>query len=104
MSFPSLPPGIGSGTAQKPRSTRQAGRKGKRFAEYEKPPVQTGEARLWRTLNSGDRVELIHGNYSANGTVDVRTPDGSTVWIFLDHGMGRISVTQGDEVALVPSV
>ncbi len=104
MSFLSLPPGIGSSSAQKPRSTRKVGPKGKGLAEYDKPPLQTGEARLWRTLNSGDRVELIHGNHSKSGTVDVRTRDGSTVWIFLDHGMGRISVTQGDEIALVPSV
>lgn len=104
MTFPSLPPGIGSGSARSPRSARQVGRKGKGLEEYEKPPLQTGEARLWRTLNSGDRVELIHGNHSRSGTVDVRTQDGSTVWIFLDHGMGRISVTQGDEIALVPSV
>lgn len=104
MSFPSLPPGIGSGSAQNLPSARQVGRKGKGLADYEKPPLQTGEARLWRTLNSGDRVELIHGNHSRSGTIDVRTQDGRTVWIFLDHGMGRISVTQGDEIALVPSV
>jgi hypothetical protein len=71
--------------------------------EYEKPLVRTGEARLWKTLNSGDRVELIthQGNYSRTGTIDERTADGSTVWIILDNGLGRICITQGDQSALV---
>ena len=71
--------------------------------DYEKPLVRTGEARLWRTLNSGDRVEVIlhRGNYSRTGVVDERTVDGGTVWIILDHGLGRICVTQGDRSALI---
>jgi hypothetical protein len=71
--------------------------------DYEKPLAKTGEARLWKTLHSGDRVEIIlhHGNYTRTGIVDERTADGSTVWIILDHGMGRICVTQGDQSALV---
>jgi hypothetical protein len=71
--------------------------------DYEKPLVPTGEARLWRTLNSGDRVEVIlhHGNYTRTGFIDERTVDGSTVWIILDHGMGGICIIQGDQSALV---
>ncbi|MDP9904625.1 hypothetical protein [Arthrobacter bambusae] len=45
---------------------------------------------------------MIHnGNYSRVGTVDERTSDGATVWIILDHGLGRIAVTEGDRAALV---
>lgn len=70
---------------------------------YEKPLPKTGEARLWRTLNSGDRVAIIlSGNHSRTGTIDERTTDGNTVWIILDHGVGRVAVTQGDQIALVP--
>lgn len=69
---------------------------------YEKPLVKTGEARLWRTLSSGDRVKMIlDGGYSRSGTVDERMRDGSTVWIILDHGMGRVSVSEGDQAALL---
>lgn len=75
----------------------------KKLPDYEKPLPKSGEARLWRTLNDGDRVEMIlHGNYSRTGTIDERTPDGTTVWVILDHGMGRVAVTQGDPAALVP--
>lgn len=49
-----------------------------------------------------DRVEVIHhGNYSRAGTIDERNHDGTTVWIILDHGVGRIAVTEGDPAALV---
>lgn len=45
---------------------------------------------------------MIHnGNYSRTGTVDERAHDGSTVWVILDQGLGRIAVTQGDPAALV---
>ena len=91
------------------RPLKAGGRPAKRLTnvpDYEKPLVPTGEARLWRTLNSGDRVEVIlhRGNYTRAGVVDERTADGSTVWIILDHGMGRICVTQGDQAALVLSL
>lgn len=70
---------------------------------YEKPLVKTGEARLWRTLSGGDRVKIIFGGgYSRSGTVDVRMSDGSTVWIILDDGMGRVAVSEGDQAALLP--
>lgn len=85
------------------QSLRVKGRKQKPVPEYEKPLAKTGEARLWRTLNSGDRVELVRKEKASNsGTVDTRTCDGNTVWIFLDQGMGRIAVTEGDPVAIVP--
>lgn len=86
-----------------PRSSRVERRNHKPVPEYEKPLVKTGEARLWQRLNSGDRVEVVHKEkYSKTGTVDTRTCDGNTVWIILDQGMGRIAVTEGDPVALVP--
>jgi hypothetical protein len=86
-----------------PRSSRVKGRNHKPVPEYEKPLVKTEEARLWLRLNSGDRVEVVHKEkYSKRGTVDTRTCDGNTVWIILDQGMGRIAVTDGDPVALVP--
>lgn len=93
MTFRSRPLKAGS-----PAAKRRTG-----LPDYEKPLLPTGEARLWRTLNSGDRVEVIlHcGSYSRTGIVDERTPDGSTVWVILDHGMGRICITQGDRTALV---
>ena len=79
------------------------GRNRKPIPDYEKPLVKTGEARRWRKLNSGDRVEVVHSEkYSKSGTIDARTCDGNTVWIILDQGMGRIAVTEGDPVALVP--
>lgn len=79
------------------------GRNLKPIPDHEKPLVKTGAARLWRKLNSGDRVEVVHEEtYSKRGTVDARTCNGSTVWIILDQGMGRIAVTEGDPVALVP--
>jgi hypothetical protein len=79
------------------------GRTLKPIPDYEKPLVKTGEARLWRKLNNGDRVEVVHHEkYSKRGTIDARTCDGNTVWIILDQGMGRIAVTEGDPVALVP--
>lgn len=85
-----------------PRSSTVKGRNHKAVPEYEKPRVETGVARLWRKLNSGDRVEVVHKEkYSKRGTVDTRTCDGSTVWIILDQGLGRIAVTEGDPVALV---
>ncbi|MGO4653107.1 hypothetical protein AB4068_15595 [Arthrobacter sp. 2RAF22] len=84
------------------RTARPAVRAHKPVPDYEKPLVKTGEARLWRTLNRGDRVEVIHnGNYSRTGIIDDRIPDGSTIWIILDQGLGRIAVTQGDPAALV---
>lgn len=86
-----------------PRPSRGKDRNRKPVPDYEKPLVKTGEARLWRKLNSGDRVEVVHKEkYSKRGTVDARTYDGNTVWIILDQGMGRIAVTEGDPVALVP--
>lgn len=86
-----------------PRPSRVKGRSRKPVPDYEKPLVKTGEALLWRKLNSGDRVEVVHKEkYSKRGTVDARTCDGNTVWIILDQGMGRIAVTEGDPVALVP--
>lgn len=85
------------------RASRVMGRNRKAVPDYEKPLVKTGEACLWRKLNNGDRVEVIpEGKSSTRGIVDARTCDGSTVWIILDHGMGRIAVTEGDLVALIP--
>jgi hypothetical protein len=50
------------------------GRNHKPIPDYEKPLVKTGEARLWRKLNSGDRVEVVHKEtYSKRGTIDART-------------------------------
>ena len=70
---------------------------------YDRPLVKTGEARLWRTLSSGDRVNLVvDGGYSRSGTVQERMLDGSTVWVILDHGMGRMAVSEGDAAALLP--
>lgn len=88
------------------RPLKAGGRPAKRRADvpdYEKPLVPTGEARLWKTLKSGDRVEVIlhRGSYSRTGVVDERTMDGSTVWVILDHGLGRMCVTQGDQSALM---
>lgn len=90
----------------RPRALNAGGLSAKRrrdLPDYEKPLVPTGEARLWRTLNSGDRVEVIlhRGNYTRTGIVDERTMDGGTVWVILDHGMGRICITQGDQSALI---
>lgn len=103
MTFRSGPHKAVSRAAERggPRPAPRSGRK--ELPDYEKPLPKTGEARLWRTLTNGDRVEMIlHGNYSRTGTIDERTPDGTTVWIILDHGMGRIAVIQGDPAALVP--
>lgn len=88
------------------RSLKAGGQSAKRRKEvpdYEKPLIPTGEARLWRTLNSGDRVEVVlhRGNYSRTGIIDERTADGRTVWVILDHGLGRMCVTQGDQSALI---
>jgi hypothetical protein len=70
---------------------------------YDEPLTPTGQARLWRSFEPGDRVEVIHnGSYSRSGTVHERMQDGTTLWILLDSGMGRIFVTEGDPVALVP--
>ncbi|MBT2549172.1 hypothetical protein [Arthrobacter sp. ISL-65] len=70
---------------------------------YDEPLTPTGQARLWRMFNPGDRIKVIHnGSYSRTGTVHERTHDGTTLWILLDSGMGRIFVTEGDPVALVP--
>ncbi|QCO96775.1 hypothetical protein FCN77_02375 [Arthrobacter sp. 24S4-2] len=70
---------------------------------YDEPVTPTGQARLWRVFQPGDRIEVIHnGTYSRTGIVHERTPDGKTLWILLDSGMGRIFVTEGDPVALVP--
>lgn len=90
-----------TGHRRKPGPT--AGRPRKDLPDYEKPLPKTGQARLWRTLNSGDRVAIILSEtHSRTGTIDERTTDGTTVWINLDHGMDRIAVTQGDPIALVP--
>lgn len=73
-----------------------------RFREYERPLARTGVSALWKVLKSGDKVQVIlDGNHIRTGTVDISTRDGGTVWIFLDHGMGRIAVSDGDGVALV---
>jgi hypothetical protein len=70
---------------------------------YEQPLESTGQARLWATLEVGSRVELIHhGGHSQTGVLDEVTTDRTTLWIQLDHGMGRIFITEGDPVALVP--
>lgn len=93
----------GSLSSKAARTARVSGTGRKDVPDYEKPLVKTGEARLWRTLNRGDRVEVTHGgHYSMTGTIDQRTPDGGTVWILLDRGAGRIAVTEGDQAALVP--
>ena len=88
-----------------PHTRSASGREkpGKLLPAYERPLSKTGEARLWRTLSGGDRVKLVvEGDHSSSGTVDVHMDDRSTVWVFLDHGMGRIAISEGDEVALVP--
>ena len=86
-----------------PGSRYRRARPRKPVPVYEKPLVKTGEARLWRTLASGDRVNLVFdGGYNRSGTVDVRMRDGSTVWIILDQGMGRIAISEGDQAALLP--
>jgi hypothetical protein len=54
-------------------------------------------------LDTGTRVEIIHhGRYIQTGVLQDAAPDGKALWVILDHGMGRIFVTEGDRVALVP--
>ena len=78
------------------------GRLSRHVREYEKPLVKTGVAALWKTLKSGDKVQVIlDGSHIRTGTIDERTRDGGTVWVFLDHGMGRIAISDGDGAALV---
>lgn len=73
-----------------------------RIPDYEKPLPKTGKAHLWPVLKSGDRVEIyFHENYSRTGVIDVLTLDGTTVWVILDSGMGRIALTKGDVAELV---
>lgn len=71
--------------------------------DYEKPLQNRGKRRLWRNLKSGERVTVIQdGNTHLTGTVDVRTQDGSTVWVWLDQGLGRVAVSEGDHTELAP--
>ena len=104
MTFPSRTREAGDLPApESPQPVCSAVRKRQGIPEYEKPLIKTGERRLWRTLNSGDRVEVIQESHCRSGTIDVLMRDRSTVWILLDHGMGRISVSEGDGIALVPT-
>lgn len=71
--------------------------------DYEKPLQKSGKSRLWRNLKSGERVTVIqNGNTPLTGTVDVRTQDGSTVWVWLDQGLGRVAISEGDYTEMAP--
>lgn len=92
----------GSATSPMQTGSRSQSALSRGVREYEKPLIKTGVAALWKTFKSGDKVQVIlDGNHIRTGTIDVLTRDGGTVWIFLDHGMGRIAISDGDGAALV---
>lgn len=56
-----------------------------------------GDLRWCGTLVPGERLEFqIPGNITGTGTVDAVMPDGSVVWLWLDHGLGRIMILAGE--------
>lgn len=53
----------------------------------------------WARLSGSDHVEVYrHGQALAIGRVDELAPDGDVLWIFQDHGMGRVLFHRSDGV------
>lgn len=55
----------------------------------------------WAELKAADHVRVYwHGMLQASGNVDTVTAAGDTVWLFQDHGLGRILIHADDNVDL----
>lgn len=53
----------------------------------------------WVFLNTGDRVVVQRPNEPAcSGTIDDVSDDATIIWVWLD-GLGRILVTENDDVS-----
>ena len=55
----------------------------------------------WIHLNSGDRVLIQRaGEYLNTGHIDDINEDATVIWVWLDHGRGRILVHEGDKAVI----
>lgn len=53
----------------------------------------------WGRLSPSDTVEVYRqGQALAAGQVDTLTPDGRVLWIFREHGQGRVMFLKSDGV------
>ena len=94
-----------TGNAAPPVRTRRASplKRVPRTPPNELPPAETGQADSWPDLDIGSRLEVIYyGSNSNTGMLQEATHDRMTLWNLLFRGMGRIILTEGDPIALVP--
>lgn len=53
----------------------------------------------WTDLNAAEHVQVYrNGRLKASGNVDTVTAGGDIVWLFQDHGLGRILFQANDNV------
>ncbi|MGO4652274.1 hypothetical protein AB4068_11310 [Arthrobacter sp. 2RAF22] len=53
----------------------------------------------WEQLSASDNVEVYRqGIALAAGRVDETTPEGSIIWLFLEHGQGRVVIHKCDSI------
>ncbi len=53
------------------------------------PPFQPGDSERPPKHSAGDRVSFYLNGVARTGTIDVLTPDGTLLWVWLDGGAGR---------------
>lgn len=57
----------------------------------------TGEIQDWLTPQCGQPVRLRHQRREAvSGVLDMRTDDGSVIWVHLNDGGGRLLIHRDD--------
>lgn len=53
----------------------------------------------WAQLKAADHIQVYrNGQLKASGNVDTVTAGGDTIWLFQDHGLGRILFHADDNV------
>ncbi|VXC24069.1 hypothetical protein ARTHRO9AX_220324 [Arthrobacter sp. 9AX] len=64
--------------------------------------ISIGEQeQTWSTLETGDQVQILRdGAVIDKGTIDVVTPDGTVVWLWMANGMGRAMLLASDGITL----
>ncbi|WP_332603178.1 hypothetical protein [Arthrobacter sp. S2(2024)] len=53
--------------------------------------------RDWGQLVEAERVHVWNSRISGTGRVDSVMPDGSAVWVWLENGMGRVLLIEGED-------
>ena len=61
------------------------------------PRFDEAPSRDWDQLVENERVHVWHNKISGTGRVDAVMPDGSAVWVWLENGMGRVLLLEGED-------